>query len=81
MGWCTDENISELLVLLFVHALDFQKNPLLFLTDSEPLRQAVHCLRFRKGEFLFYGNCDECRKHHAESKRQRPCEKRKKGTK
>lgn len=26
-----------------------------------------------------YGNCDECRKHHAESKRQRPvaCEKKK----
>ena len=26
-----------------------------------------------------HGNCDECRKHHAESKRQRPCEKAKKG--
>lgn len=25
-----------------------------------------------------HGNCDECRKHHAKSKRQRPCEKGKK---
>ena len=30
-----------------------------------------------------HGNCDECRKHHAESKRQRPvyCERDKKGLK
>ena len=25
----------------------------MFLVDFGPLRQAVHCLRFRKGEFLF----------------------------
>lgn len=30
-----------------------------------------------------HGNCDECRKHHSESKRQRPvaCEKEKVGLK
>lgn len=35
----------------------------------------------KKAKCEFHGKCDECRKHHADSKRQRPCERKATGLK